>query len=277
MRVKIYRQFGALNSRPVFDSLAAGLTRLGHKIVDDREDLAVIWSVLWSGRMQNNAKVYSTCKEKNIPVMIAEVGNLKRNVTWRLSLDNINGDGKFANTADIDPNRPAHLGLSLKDIKIDRKPHLLIACQHQRSLQWGKLPNTETWVKNKITEIRKYTDRKIIVRPHPRNLFSLAMKDVILQYPKKIISTYDNFDIDYDAHAVINHNSGPAVQSAIEGTPVICDKSSLAYEVSDSIENIENIKLRDRESWFLKLCHTEWTLDEISTGNPVAKLLVHLG
>jgi hypothetical protein len=70
----------------------------------------------------------------------------------------------------------------------------------------------------------------------------------------------------------VNHNSGPAVQAAIAGVPIICDSSSLAYPVSDKFENIENIALPDRQEWFLKLCHTEWTVEEIAQGIPLQRL-----
>ena len=85
-------------------------------------------------------------------------------------------------------------------------------------------------------------------------------------------NTYDSFDFDYNYHCVINYNSGPTVQAAINGVPVICDQSGLAYPVSDRLENIENIQLPNREEWFLKLCHTEWTVDEISQGIPLSRI-----
>jgi hypothetical protein len=75
---------------------------------------------------------------------------------------------------------------------------------------------------------------------------------------------------------VINHNSGPAVQAAIYGTPIICDKTSLAGEISGKFEDIENIKLPDREDWFLRLCHTEWTIEEIAKGIPQSRLFAKI-
>ena len=117
-----------------------------------------------------------------------------------------------------------------------------------------------------------HTDRSIIVRPHPRNPIKRPITGAQIEIPKKVIGTYDNFDINYNFHCVINHNSGPAVQSVIAGTPVICDQSSLAAEMSGKISDIENIKLPDRDQWFLKLCHTEWTIDEIASGAPLDRL-----
>jgi hypothetical protein len=277
MRVKIYTQHGALNSKPIFDALKLGLQRTGHTIVDSGEDLAVIWSVLWLGRMSGNQKVYNWCKKNNIPVMIVEVGNLLRGRTWRLCLNNINGLGKFANSDDIDPLRPRKLGVFLKPEAQQRKDSILIACQHQRSLQWEGLPPTQKWVEETIRQIRNYTDKKIIVRPHPRNLFNLRLSNIYVQIPSKVKNSYDDYDIDYDHHCVVNYNSGPAVQAAIAGVPVVCDASSLAFPVSDELQNIDSPALKDRSEWFLRLCHTEWTVEEITKGEPIDKLFKHLG
>jgi hypothetical protein len=99
------------------------------------------------------------------------------------------------------------------------------------------------------------------------------MPNVTVEHPQKIINTYDDFNISYNYHCVVNHNSGPAVQAAITGIPVLCDSSSLAGELSTNWENLENTSLPDREEWFLKLCHTEWTVPEIEQGIPLQRLL----
>jgi len=86
------------------------------------------------------------------------------------------------------------------------------------------------------------------------------------------MNTYDDFDIDYGYHCVINHNSGPAVQAAIQGTPVICDQSSLAFPVSMQLNQIETPYMPDRTQWFTELVHTEWTVSEIAQGIPFLRL-----
>lgn len=273
MKFKLYRQYGALNSAPVFDHLAAGIKKLGHDLVDSDEHVAVIWSVLWQGRMTKNKDIYDRCIKNKVPVLIIEVGNLARNITWRLSFNNVNREGIFADDDELDDARPKKLRVSLEDEKHNRRSEILIAAQHQKSLQWQGLPPTPQWIDDITKKIKKLTDRPIIVRPHPRNPFAHKIGKLQIQMPKKIQSSYDDFDIDYNFHVVINHNSGPAVQAAIKGVPVICDSSSLAYPVSESWENIENPLLRDRQEWFLKLCHTEWTLEEISTGMPLERLM----
>ena len=100
----------------------------------------------------------------------------------------------------------------------------------------------------------------------------MKIPGVTIEQPKKVLGSYDDFDISYNYHCVVNYNSGPAVQAAINGVPVICDATSLASEISGKFEEIEKITLLPRDEWFLKLCHTEWTVDEIAQGLPLNRL-----
>jgi len=273
MRFKIYNEYGALNSHPVFTAFEKGLHQLGHELVTKNEDVSVIWSVLWAGRMLGNQQIYKECQKRDRPVLILEVGNLLRNKTWRMSLGNINGSGIFANDYDLDPERPKKLGISLKPVNTVRREEILIAAQHQRSQQWVGQPPMATWVEQTVAQLRKYTDRKIVVRPHPRSLFVVKIPGVEMESPKAIPNSYDDFNIDYGFHCVVNHNSGPAVQAAIAGTPIICHNTSLAGILSNSMENIENLSMPSRDKWFVELAHTEWTLEEIATGYPLSRLI----
>ncbi len=276
MKFKLYRNHGALNSVPVFDAFANGVKALGHEIVEDNEDVSVIWSVLWWGRMQPNQQIYQHCIKLGKPVVIIEVGNLKRGETWRISDQHINNIGIFGNDADLDLDRPKKLGIFLKPVNARRRGEILIATQHSRSLQWQDQPSMEQWIRDTITKVKRHTNRRIVVRPHPRSQIREKFADAVIEIPKKLVSTYDDFDINYNYHCVINHNSGPCVQAAINGTPVICDSSSLAFPVSEKWENLENPQLPDRDEWFLKLCHTEWTVEEIAQGIPLQRLELHL-
>jgi hypothetical protein len=276
MKFKIHKENGALNSAPIFAALEKGIQENGFSLVNQGQDVDVIWSVLWHGRMQKNQLIYNQCRKQNKPIVIIEVGNLRRGDTWRISIDHIHGHGIFGNTENLDKNRPNVIGVNLKPLQQKRNDKILIACQHDRSLQWEGQPQMAEWVRQKISEIRKFTNKSIVVRPHPRSPFVLNVPGVAFETPKKLTGSYDSFDIDYNYHCVINHNSGPAVQAAINGIPVICHQSSLAFPVSGSVETIDSISLPDRQDWFLKLCHTEWTVDEIAKGIPISRLTPEL-
>jgi hypothetical protein len=226
MKFKLYRNFGALNSVPVFDAFANGVISLGHEIVENHEDVAVIWSVLWNGRMAGNQQIYNDCIKQGRPVVIIEVGSLKRGTTWRICEGHINGLGVFGNIENLDPSRPQKLGVSLQPEKLNRRGEILIATQHSQSLQWQGQPSMEQWIRDTIVKIKRHTSRRIVVRPHPRSQIREKFADAVIELPRKIANSYDDFDINYNYHCVINHNSGPCVQAAIEGAPVICDGSS---------------------------------------------------
>lgn len=273
MKFKLYRQYGALNSVDIFNAFAEGVTRLGFNISDSNDSIPVIWSVLWHGRMSGNRQIYHQAIQKGKPVVIIEVGNLIRNITWRISVDHVNSQGLFGNDQMLDLDRNKNLGIYLQPPNTKRKSTILIAAQHERSLQWEGQRPMSSWAIDTITEIRKYTDMPIVVRQHPRSPFSLSYPNVKVTTPQKIPNTYDSFNIDYNVHCVVNHNSGPGVQAAIQGTPIIVDRTSLASPVSDQLSNIENPQLPDRKEWFTKLCHTEWTREEIAQGTPLQRLL----
>lgn len=276
MKFRLYREHGALNSVEIFDAFEKGLKKLGHTVVNTNDGIPVIWSILWNGRMNANKVIYEECRLAQQPIVILEVGTLKRGKTWKVSVNHINGLGLFGNDDNLDTTRPEKLGISLKDPKSIRRREILIACQHERSLQWEGMPTMSQWVSNVITQIKLHTDRHIVVRPHPRSSIPLNTSDFTILQPKLVTDSYDDFDIDYDYHCVVNYNSGPAVQAAIEGVPVICDSSSLAGILSGRIEEIENISLPDRNEWFLKLTHTEWLLEELAQGIPLQRLEKYL-
>jgi len=112
------------------------------------------------------------------------------------------------------------------------------------------------------------TDMPIHIRPHPRCRLKpdRLPQGVEYEMPHKVTNTYDSFDMHFDCHAVVNYNSGPGIQSAISGTRPVVDSTSLAYPVSVAIKDIEKPYNIDRDRWLVEICHTEYTLEEISQG-----------
>ena len=269
MRFKLYRQHGALNSPEIFNAFQQGLLAQGHQVVDSNEDVAVIWSVLWNGRMAPNQHIYEKCVRENKPILIIEVGNLLRNTTWRICLNHINGLGEFGVEENLDPDRPKKLGVKLKPINENRHKEILIATQHQKSLQWKGMPSMADWTLKTIDEIRKYTDRTIVIRPHPRSVFDRTeFLDYEFETPQKISDTYDDFDLKFSYWTTVNYNSaGPAIQSLIQGCPVIVNETSLAYPCSNKYTDLDNPVIPDRTQWYVEIAHTEYTVDEIRSGH----------
>lgn len=276
MKIAYFPNQAALNAGPVIRAFLEGCQKLGIETVSGAldADAAVIWSVLWQGRMSANRLIYETYRKLNKPVFILEVGSLKRGETWKISLNNINRLGAFGNHKNLDLHRPATLGLKLQQTGNLRPKSILLLGQHERSLQWDGMPPMSRWAMSVIEEVQKYTDIPIIVRSHPRfPITKFYLPGVNFEPPSKIVDSYDDYNINYNHHCVISHNSGPGIQSSIYGTPVICHSSSLAYPVSVPMDQIANPIMPDREEWFLQICHTEWLVHEIAEGIPIQRLL----
>lgn len=260
----------ALNGTQVMKSFIDSMKSLGFQPAENSldADIAVIWSVLWNGRMAANEAVYRHYCKQHKPVIVLEVGALNRGVTWKVVVNHTTADGMHGGMhKNLDWDRPNKLGLKLQT-PTKPKDHIVIAMQHSRSLQTQGVDMTH-WATNQIACLKQYTDRPIHIRPHPRCRVDLTpFKNFTIETPKQISNTYDSFDFDLDAHCIVNYNSGPGIQGAINGTRVIVDETSLAYPVGILHNEIDQIYLKDRTRWFVEMCHTEFTLDEIKTGVP---------
>ncbi len=271
MRVAHFPKSCAKNSAPVMSAVLSSLGRCGHSCHADSmdADVAVIWSVLWSGRMQANQEIWMHYRSQGKPVICIDVGALYRGETWKIALNNITANGYYGHTKHLDWDRPRKLGISLA-INLSRNPRIVIAAQHSKSLQVEQLDSMETWIQQQIDSLQKITDRPIVIRPHPRSrldLSCLSLTDNIsIEHPQPLINTYDSYNLAFDCHAMVNYNSGPGIQAALAGTRPIVDSSSLASPVSIAVADIEKPYDLDRDQWLVEICHTEYTLNEIESG-----------
>lgn len=97
-----------------------------------------------------------------------------------------------------------------------------------------------------VKEIRKFTDRKITVRP--KN------------------ATYPIENDLQDAWCLVTHTSCSALDALRWGVPVITTGECCAKPVSGKMENIENLELPEREPLFWHLAWHQFTLDELKEG-----------
>ena len=285
MKLKLYREHGALNSKPIFDAFEQGVLANRDHLVSSYEeaDCIVIWSVLFQGRMAGNKAVWERAQKDKKPVIVLEIGTLVRNVTWRLGINGINRDAQWADFWDITPQRATQLGLKLEPWQDNNKEFITIATQRPDSLQWVGMKSVETWLHHTITKVQKASKRPIVIRPHPRDnitnwsIVSHLHPEVYFDIPKSI-GEHDhvNFkDILDRTHILINYCTSPAIEAVMRGIPVIVGEPSMAWDMRTEIENIETPtkhKEQDRAIWFDKIVHTEWTVEEIAGGEPWQRL-----
>ena len=276
MKFSLWTQYGALNSKPIFDAFRLGCHSLGFTCVDnsDDADVDVIWSVLFSGRMAANKAIWERNTANAKPTIVLEVGGINRGTTWKVGLNGINRDAYFG-PCDNNDDRHRLLGLSLKPWRTHGE-YILICGQHDKSLQWQGMSSMSNWFMQTYREIRKHTSRPIIFRPHPRCQLphiELGLKNVYRQQPGKISGSYDDYDMGFnDIWATISYSSNPGIHSIINGIPAFVGPSSLAYDVGNDIDFLHDIEkplTPDRQQWLNDYAHTEWTVQEISQGIPL--------
>ena len=171
MKIEIWTEHGPQNSKPIFDAFVKSLENAGETVVLNRScnaDVAVIWSVLWRGRMERYKTIWDEYRSQGKPVIVLEVGGLRRNESFKIGINGINRKADFANQ-EFDNDRWPLFKHTFK--QWNSTGDIIVICgQHDASEQWKGLPKMSTWIEQQIKEIRQYTTRPILVRPHPRNL-----------------------------------------------------------------------------------------------------------
>ena len=277
MKIEIWPAHGPLNSKEVFAKFIKSLRASGEQVYENKQapdgDVAVIWSVLWQGRMRRYRDIWERYRKANKPVVVIEVGGIKRNETWKIGINGINREADFANQ-DADSSRWNKFSTELKPWR-QTGNNIIICGQNTNSHQWRNNLPMSKWFEQQIIDIRKYTDKPIIIRPHPRNHVTLDVKkfnNVEIVSPRRDNKTYDDTDLAErlkSAWALVSYSSNPAMTAAINGIPVYVSEASLSYEIGNtSFENINNPKMPDRQSWANKIAYTEWWPDEIEQGIP---------
>jgi hypothetical protein len=277
MKISCYTDYGPLNSKPVFAALLKSMQDAGDTVLLNRDDgqcdVAVIWSVLWQGRMAKYRYIWDSYRNQNKPVVVIEVGGIKRNETWKIGINGINREADFANDV-VDGERWKKFNVTIQPWR-QTGEDIIICGQHTSSHQWRNNPPMSDWFHQQITEIRRFTDRPITIRPHPRNHVTIpvsAYKDVKIVRPLPDRSTYDDTDLSErlkSAWAVVSHSSNPAMTAVFSGIPVYVSEASLSYDVGNkNYANINNPDMPDRQQWANKLAYTEWWPEEIEQGLP---------
>jgi hypothetical protein len=266
MKIAYFPAQVALNGAPVMEAVLDCLQAAGQETYENSwdSDAVIMWSVLWSGRLAPNQAVYAHYRAQGRPVIIVEVGALYRGNTWKISVNNVTTDGYYGHLECLDWDRPRRLNISLATQSVTRS-EIVIALQHVKSLQVAAIADMTQWVHDTVSILKHHTDRPIVIRPHPRSSIPLP-SGVAVEQPRRLAHTYDSYDMHYNCHAVVNHNSGPGIQAAIAGVRPLVDASSLAAPVGIAWADIEKPYTVDRDLWLVQICHTEYTVPEIQRG-----------
>jgi len=109
-----------------------------------------------------------------------------------------------------------------------------------------------SWKKNIISELKKYTDKKIVIRE---------------KLSKTVRTNLYNELCDDDYYCVININSNAAVESIWAGIPVITLGKHISNSVSRSkISDVNNLYKPHLAQWLCMLSYSQFTYEELING-----------
>ncbi|MGA0089740.1 MAG: hypothetical protein ACO3HS_03480 [Burkholderiaceae bacterium] len=258
------RTFSGGSSLRIFSAFCKGLERLGLKEVDSHKkaNVWVIWSLLWGGKMVANKKFWDLARKKKVPVLVLDVGAIERGKTWKIA---VNGLGKNCYFAPQDTGIRRFPAMIRARKWKPREPNILICLQNETSELWSGMPNSQAWLESIVPSIRQYSDRPIVVRPHPR--FPIRLDLGCLSSQGVTISQYPAFIDDLLlSHYVLNWSSTASVGAAMKGIPVWTGPDSMASAISQPLEFLEQTPRHDLNAWLEWLSWTEWTEDELRSG-----------
>ena len=115
----------------------------------------------------------------------------------------------------------------------------------------------QQWIQDTMNEIRKYTDRPIVIREkrsREERMTVDTMQEALAQ----------------DVHCLVTYNSVAAVEAVMQGKPAICLGPNAAAVVSSTtLAEIENPLFPDddlRDAWLRHLSYSQFTFIEMSDG-----------
>jgi hypothetical protein len=160
------------------------------------------------------------------------------------------------------------LNIRLENKKQDGK-NILICLQRHGGWSMGSI-DINSWINMVISSIRQYSDRTIVLRPHPKDNNANQYLKNVKKDSKVKISQNQSLDLDLaKAWCVVNHNSSSIVGAIIKGYPAfITDpNNSQCAEVSySSFSKIESPEEFDREKWLQRISMFHWKFTELEDG-----------
>lgn len=260
MRAAVYlNRTGTGGTSPHMMAVAQGLGRHGISVsyFHDRPDDSVDFAAVWGWRKGRAIRAAGFSK----PILVTERGYLgdRMNVWTSLGWDGLNGRARFPEPQDSGERFWSNHG------------HL--ACEWERfdgyHLIAGQVLGDQSlltvnyleWLKDTIDELdRMGVDVRF--RPHPE----AVKRGQQFPVPSYMVSTGTLEQDLSEAACVIAYNSNATVDAVLAGIPAItCDEGAMAWDVT-SHHVSQPLVTPDRSEWFRRMAWTQWTLQEITSG-----------
>lgn len=239
--------------KPRWQAFQAGLSRAGFSVQTElsnpnADDVLIIWN---RHRFSGQARQFEVAGAR---VIVSENGWLNAaDGTKRIALQlgHHNGIGEWHEGPE---DRWSDLGIALNPWRADGD-HLLVLAQ--RGIGEAGVAQPRGWAESIAAQLRSRTGRNIIVRQHPGNHEPPLEPDWSRCW------------------AAVSWASGAAIKAVVAGVPVFygLNKWIGAPAALPVSADIEQPYLGDRLPMLRRLAYAQWSLPEISTGEPFVRLL----
>jgi hypothetical protein len=213
-------------------------------------------------------EIFQRQRSKNLDVIVLETGYINRgdgeNHHYAAGFNGLNGRADFRNT-DMPDDRAIKLRKSghLRVLNwLDGGENILLCGQ----VPWdASVENSDhlLWLQATVERLKAYSRRPIVFRPHPKSGVGLRLiSGVQVSFGRPI-----EYDLE-KAHCVVTYNSNAGVDALLRGVPVFAhDIGSMCWAVANkSLLSVDVPNRPDRTQWLNDLCYTQWTLDEMRSG-----------
>ena len=190
------------------------------------------------------------------------IGNFKSKSNpygWKLWHRIVKNDIQHGDIIDRPDDRWRRLDYPIESRKQGR--HILLVAPSEKPCKFYGI-DKNNWVKETIVNIKKYTDRPIIVRD---------------KQPRQQRITHTIFEDLINCHALVTYQSIAAVESVLFGVPAFTLAPTAADPVCDkNLNQIEHPTLQDNDKiykWACHLAYGQFHNDEMKNGSAYRQLL----
>jgi len=240
--------------KPRWQAFQAGLQQVGFDVIPHEfhdpqpQDVLVIWN-----RHRHNG-LARRFEQAGAAVIVSENGWVRRIdglKTIALCRGHHNGAGEWP---EGEEDRWSALGVELQAWRSDGE-HVLVL--DQRGIGEPAVAMPRGWTASAVSQLQSMTRRRIVVRRHPGNAEPPPEPDW------------------RDCWAAVTWASGAGIKAIIAGVPVFygLERWIGGPAARYGLDDIERPFLGDRLPMLHRLAYAQWTLEELTTGEPFARLL----
>lgn len=204
------------------------------------------------------------------------------NTSWRVGLNGyLNRSAKWALLTPADAeHRLTDMKISWPGWQHNQDGHIILVLQLSGDASLRGQDINE-WALDCVTQLRRITDKKIVIRSHPlcsdrgfNDHADLAMNILSSGLPN--IQLSDGAVVPWkqeleNAYCTVTYSSGMAIDSVLSGIPTIaCDDGNFAYGFSsNTVEEVNSLRLATKEEieqWLIFLAGCQWSAKEMRSG-----------